>query len=126
MRTRYWPAAAVAAVLIMAAGVSTTDAFSVSRVNHLTFTSPVALPGVVLPQGTYVFEALRGSARVVRVSAQDGRPYFMAFTRPAPRSEASPRKPVVVFEEAAAGSPPTIAVWYPTGSTEGYEFVYDR
>ena len=126
MRTRYWPMAVLAAVLITAAGVSTSDAFSVSRVNDLTFTSPVALPGVVLPQGTYVFEALRGSARVVRVSGKDGRPYFMAFTRPAPRSDASPRKPVVVFQEAAAGRPPAIAVWYPTGWTEGYEFVYDR
>src|SRR5437016_14208573 len=29
---------------------------NVSRTNHLTFSGPVALPGVTLPAGTYVFE----------------------------------------------------------------------
>ena len=72
---------------------------------ELTFSKPVALPGVSLPAGTYVFEraAPDGAIEVVRVSSLDGRSvYYTGFTEMVTRP---PRNaPRITFGEAA-GSP---------------------
>jgi hypothetical protein len=118
---------AALAVALLAAGISTTTAWSSARVNHLTFSGAVALPGVILPAGTYVFELVvpGSTGDVVKVSSKkDGRHYFMAFTqrieRPAARRSASP----ATFGEASAGMPPPITAWYPVGSSRGHRFIY--
>ena len=35
-------------------------------------------------------------------------------------------KPVVMFSETSAGSPPAVKAWFYPGETDGYEFVYPR
>ena len=93
--------------------------------NNLTFSGPVALPSVVLPAGTYVFEQPSfNSPEIVRVLSEDRKHvYFMAFTREVVRPQGLGDRPVT-FGEAQLGAPPPIAVWYPIDSATGHEFIY--
>ena len=97
-----------------------------SNPNYLTFSGPVALPGVVLPAGTYTFtHASLNDPNVVQVLSRDGRHvYFMAFTRPVGRPDGLPQNRRVMFREVAPGVPPPIAVWYPIDSVTGHQFIY--
>jgi hypothetical protein len=120
--------AGLAAVLSVASAVS-SQAITIgplSNINHLTFSQPVRLPGVLLPAGSYEFElGPAGTHRdIVRVSDVHGRPYYMGFTQEVARPSGSTNKRVIDFGEAVAGSPMPIAVWYPVDSSTGHAFVY--
>lgn len=112
--------------VVAAAVVSTTSQASppLIETNNLTFGSPVALPGVTLPAGTYVFERdINDNARIVRVKSTNyQRLLFVGFTMPVtrPRGLEIP----VSFGEAAAGEPIPIIAWYPVGSNRGHQFLY--
>jgi hypothetical protein len=125
MAKRNWALAGVA-VALMTVGLSTTTAWSNPRVNHLTFNGAVALPGVTLPAGTYVFEVVGASGDVVRVSSKQGRHYFMGFTQRIERPAARGPLPIATLGEAPAGMPQPIEVWYPIGSLRGHRFLYPR
>jgi hypothetical protein len=123
MATRNWALTAVA-VALLTAGISTTTAWSNPRLNHLTFNGAVALPGVTLPAGTYVFEVVGNGGDIVRVSSKQGRPYFMGFTERIERPRARRTDPVATLGEAPAGTPPPITAWHPIGSSRGHRFIY--
>src|SRR5260370_8330539 len=75
-----------------------------------TFSGPVALPGVTLPAGQYVFRLAdpAGDRKVVQVLSADGKiPYGMFFSLPPERFE-PPSTPEVQFMETASGIPPPI------------------
>ena len=78
-------AVGVAALL----GAASAQAWSsLTRTNHLTFSGPVALPGVVLPAGAYTFEAgpQDTNINVVRVRMRNGgRVLFTGFATPVSR-----------------------------------------
>jgi hypothetical protein len=126
MFNRKWVIAAVAAVAVAGAAVSGTYALGTPRLNYLTFSGTVALPGVTLPGGTYIFEVVvpGGAGDVVSVSNRDGRHIFLAFTRSVERPRALRASDSVKFGEAPAGTPPPIAVWYPVGGSKGHQFIY--
>jgi hypothetical protein len=114
--------AAVALTLVAVAA----HAWGFSHENKLNFTRPVALPGIVLPAGTYSFDVASQTALDVVVvrSADRDKLYYMGFTRTVSRPKhMSPRMPVA-FGEAAANEPPPIAAWYEIGDTIGHEFIY--
>ena len=95
--------------------------------DRITFSGPVALPGVVLPAGSYTFEIANpeSSQRVVRVSRRDtGQVYFAGFTRMVPRPLDLPADRVVTLGEAPRGLATPIQVWYPSGSSQGHRFIY--
>jgi len=123
MATRNWARTAVA-VALLAAGISTTTAWSNPRLNYLTFSGAVALPGVTLPAGTYIFEVVGNGGDVVRVSSKQGKPYFMGFTRRIERPLGRRDVPIATLGEAPAGTPPPITAWLPIGSSRGHRFVY--
>lgn len=105
----------------------TTFATPGSELSYLRFTRAVALPGVELAPGTYVFElALPLSEQsVVRVSSADRRKiYLTAFTSEIRRPAGMPQNEVVIFGEARAGSPAPITAWFPIGSDRGRQFRY--
>ena len=105
----------------------TSQAWSVfGQANHLTFSGAVALPGVVLPAGTYTFEIANPdtSANVVRVASRDGRVQFLGFTERVQRPERLPKDRMVSFGESAAGAPPPVLAWYPIGTSTGHRFIY--
>lgn len=78
---------AVAVVSLLTAASS--QARMSSRINHLTFSGAVRLPGAVLTPGTYTFEAGPSgtNSNIVRVTTRDGKKVlFLAFTIPVSRS----------------------------------------
>ncbi len=98
-----------------------------TKVNHLTFSKAVALPGVVLPPGAYTFE--RGSETstrdIVMVRARNGgEPLYQGFTQAVRRSAGIPYDRMVSFGEAPTGQPTPIVAWYEIGSSTGHEFLY--
>jgi hypothetical protein len=118
-------AVAVAALLITASFTHASVApMALSKVNYLTFSGSVRLPGTLLTPGAYTFEAgPAGTNRdIVRVTTRDGRRVlFMGFTIPVSRPA---RGPIVSLGEAPAGAPQPIAVWYEDGATSGHQFRY--
>jgi hypothetical protein len=119
-------AVCVAAVLVaaLAARVGATDA---AKTTYLTFSKPVALPGIALNSGTYIFEIANPdtNADVVRVMSRDRSiSYFMGFTRPIPRPKNVDSTQSVSLGESAAGVAPRVTVWWPEYESTGREFVY--
>jgi hypothetical protein len=100
-----------------------------NKLTYLTFSGPIQLPGVDnVPAGTYTFRlADAGSSRrVVQVLDKNtGKVYAMFLTMSDHRLTPS-EKPVVMFNESPAGSPPAVRAWFYPGETDGYEFVYPK
>lgn len=114
--------AAVAAVLT----ATSSQGMAMTRTNNLTFSHAVALPGVTLPAGTYIFETapLGTHPDIVRVTTVNGqKQLYLGFTNPTERPRGS-RDRVLSFGEAPAGEPKPIVAWYPIGSSLGHAFLY--
>lgn len=95
---------------------------------YFTFDQPVALPGVTLPAGKYLFRVVdtTGSRRVVQVLDADGRrSYALLLSIPTQRGEV-PAEPEVRFMETASGNPQALKTWWYPGSTIGHEFIYPK
>jgi hypothetical protein len=79
-----------------------------------TFSAPVALPGVTLPAGQYLFRLAdpNSATKVVQVLNADGtKPYGLFFTLPAERFEPA-TTPEVRFMETASGTTAAIRTWW--------------
>lgn len=128
MLTRRFVLALFAAVLATAIAVPATHAGApLTRLNRLTFQSPVSLPGVVLTPGTYVFESgpVNTHPDIVRVTSQDHQKiFYQGFTGRLSRPARMPSKEVISLGEAPAGAPVPIAAWYPLGTNIGHQFRY--
>ena len=101
-------------------------AWGFSHENKLKFTRPVALPGIVLPAGTYSFDVASPTALDVVVvrSGDRGKVFYMGFTRTVSRPKHMSAQTPIALGEAAANEPPPIAAWYEIGDTTGHEFIY--
>ena len=120
--------AGVAAVEAVLTATSSQAGMPMTRVNNLTFSHAVALPGVTLAAGTYVFEAGPGgtNSNLVRVrTVNQQKQLFLGFTIPISRPADAPGR-LLIFGEAQAGEPTPIVAWYPVGSDRGHEFLYGR
>ena len=122
---------AVAAVtLALAATVSASPwVGSVSRITYLTFSGPVALPGVQLSAGTYMFELTDSyvNTDIVRVSSRDrSKVYLTAFTKTVARPANLPTDGTVTFDESPRGGATPIKAWFPMHSTNGHQFIYTK
>ncbi len=86
------------------------------RTNYLTFSGPVALPGVTLQAGTYIFErVVETEPDIIVVRNRDrSKVYFMAFTERTERPAGMSRANAVTLGEARPGTPVPITAWYPT------------
>jgi hypothetical protein len=100
-----------------------------NRLEYLTFSGPVALPGVTLARGTYTFEVANpdSSADVVRVrSRATDEVLFQGFTIRSERPDGMSQNRSVLLGEAPKGTAEPILAWYPIGDNSGHEFVYAR
>ena len=115
-------AIAVIGVLVAASAHAWT-----SDINYLTFSGPVALPGVTLPAGTYTFRTPSDSDRnVVQVmNHAQNKSYYMGITRPVSRPRAGTDL-LVTVGEAPAGQVRPIQAWFPLGERDGHAFIYER
>lgn len=93
---------------------------------YFTFSQPVALPGVTLPAGTYMFRYVDSSRRVVQISSADGtKAYGMFLTLPTERIEPA-SQPELQFMETAEGMPAAAKAWWYPGDRIGSEFMFPK
>jgi hypothetical protein len=111
----------VAALFVFVAATASTSAWigGGSRRSFVTFNRAVALPGLELRAGTYIF--------VVRVSSRDRSKVFLTiFTNIIDRPAGLPADRMVTLGEAPRGSAAPVTAWFPSRSGTGYQFVYGR
>jgi len=113
---------ATAALALMVAG--SVLAFGVSHKNELTFSRPVALPGVVLPAGSYTFDMATDTALDVVVVRNRTKVLYMGFTSTVERPARMSKTAATTLGEASANEPPPITAWYEIGGTIGHQFRY--
>jgi hypothetical protein len=119
-------AACGAAVIALGLAASASAIGTANRTTFLTFSGDVALPGVKLAAGTYIFELPEPmtSPTLVRVLSKDRHTvYLMAFTNIVDRPMGADRNKVVSLGEARRGEAPPVVAWYPDDS-RGREFIY--
>jgi hypothetical protein len=95
----------------------------------LTFSDSVAVPGVSLAAGTYLFRFPSTGAKVIQVLKADrSHEYAMFLTIPVENVDRtlSTDAHEVTWREHRADAPPAIKAWFPPGRTTGYEFLYPR
>lgn len=111
----------VGLVLATFAIAASSRAGNIARTDYLSMNRATALPGVVLPPGTYVFEVVEGTADVVRVTDRwTRRVLYMGFTNIVRRPDGISK--ALTVGEAANGEPAPIQVWFPTDLRRGHEF----
>ena len=95
---------------------------------EFTFNSPVEMPGVTLPPGTYVFHFVDASnqKKVIQVADKSSnKNYGMFMTINAIRPKASDDAELR-FLETPAGKPAAVKTWWYPGNTIGREFIYPK
>ena len=95
-----------------------------------TFSGPVAVPGVTLPAGKYLFRLpttiASGERHVMQVLSSDGRHSYAAFFGISANRTDYATKPEIRFMETAADMPPAVKTWWYPGDKAGYEFIYPK
>ena len=113
-------AIAAIAFALLAPGASAEIPIQKIRV---TVSAPVEVPNLVLPIGTYVFEALE-NGRVTRIlSGDESHIYTTLLTQPEERREPMDST-VVSMIENPKGQVPRIDSWFFAGESIGSEFLY--
>jgi hypothetical protein len=99
-----------------------------ARTTYLTVNTPIALPGVALAPGTYIFEFADGERLdVVRVSSRDrSQVYYTGFTKLVERPAGQRADRPLLFGESRTGAPRPITVWYPPNELTGCRFIYPK
>ena len=115
-------AIAVLGVLAAASAYALTN-----DTNYVTFSGPVALPGVTLQAGTYTFRTPSDMDKnVVQVMDRgETKSYYMGITRPVSRPRGGAQL-LVTIGEASARQVPPIQAWFPLGDPQGHAFIYER
>jgi hypothetical protein len=126
MFSRRLLAATFGAAILAVSATATMHALSISeRTTYLTFSRSVALPGVELAAGTYIFELVmpESNSNIVRVLSKDRRRvYLTAITGLVQRPHNL--KDMVTFGEAPRGMAPPIKAWFPPETSTGRLFLY--
>jgi inosine-uridine nucleoside N-ribohydrolase len=119
--------AALGAATLVVLIAASAHAWGSPGTNYLTFSRAVALPGVTLAPGTYIFRLPSETDRnIVQVLTRDtSKPIYMGMTRPVERPRGDMKRMVTLGETSAAQAPP-IAAWFPIGERDGHEFIYNR
>jgi hypothetical protein len=92
--------------------------------HHLTFSGPVALPGVSLAPGTYIFR--RPAGNVLLVTNANRQPYAMLSTVTAARTSAADQYEIVLGPPLADGAPRRIEAWFAAGDSSGQQLIYPK
>ena len=118
-----------ALVLLATCVAATVAAGPFDKRTSFTFNTPVAVPGVTLPAGTYVFRLADEivGREVIQVFSADGRTnYASFFALRTARPEPAANKPEIRFLETASDMPAAVQSWWYPSERDGYEFVYPR
>ena len=99
-----------------------------SQKTVFTFSGPVEIPGQVLSPGTYVFKLMdsQSDRSIVQVfNKNENHLYGTFLTIPDYRLKLR-GKPIITFEERAAGAPEAVRAWFYSGDNYGHQFVYPK
>ena len=110
---------AVICLVTVLLGTGPADAQTTSAAN---FSSPVQLPGVLLPAGSYSFAVTRDGRSVV---VSDHEHHVIATLEVAPITRAAGGE-VITMRSAVGSAAPEISALYTRGGTNGVEFLYSR
>lgn len=117
--------AAVLAAILFAEVVAHADEADQSTV--LTFSAPIAIPGQVLPAGTYLLKLPSpDNLHLVQIFNVDQTRLYAtlqtnSIARPAPAQDT-----VVTLADQGPGQPQAFLTWFYSGITIGQEFVYSN
>lgn len=108
--------------------------FPVARANEwnqktvFTFADPVEIPGQVLLPGTYVFKLADSASdrNIVQVFNKNENHLYGTFLAIPDYRMKPAGKPIITFEERAAGSPAAVKAWFYPGENYGHDFVYPK
>ena len=86
------------------------------------------IPGRVLDPGTYVFKLADSQAdrNIVQVFNKHETHLYGTFLAVPDYHLKLSGKPIITFEERAAGSPEAVKAWFYPGDNYGHEFVYPK
>lgn len=115
------------AIVAIGAAVSTHAWSDPAKTTYVKFSRSVALPGVELTAGSYIFELADPASNhsLVRVLSRDRRHiYTQQFTLQVQRPKNVTDDHGITFGESPAGSAPPIKAWFPAGESTGHEFQY--
>jgi hypothetical protein len=119
------PVAALVFIMMLGLG-SLSEASPSDYQTHFTFSQPVALPGVTLPPGKYVFRLAdpTGERKTIRVTDEAGtRSYALLTALPAYRTDSGGDASVSLMR-TPEGMPSAVRTWWPVGESVGFEFIY--
>ena len=114
---------AFGAIAGLVLGVATLSA-TANRLEYLTFSGPVSLPGVTLQAGSYSFEILDLMSPAKVVSVRDRATRKSMFLGLADNVERARRAQSIVLGEAQRDAAAPIVAWFPNGDKQGYQFRY--
>ena len=92
----------------------------------LTFDRAIRVPGVTLPEGTYIFERAASDPDGRTVHIFRANPRRLVTTIMAVPTTRDGGGPDVVFADPSRGFLPVLRTWYERGTQTGYSFVYTR
>ena len=120
--------AAVCALLLMGAVSRSAKADTFDVQTTVTLTSPVTIPGQVLPAGTYVFKMSPDPLqRDIVWIFNETKSHLIATALTVPVIRLNPPdNPVIQLDESVSGAPPRLHEFVFPGISYGHEFVYDR
>jgi hypothetical protein len=97
-----------------------------NRLTYLTFSQAVAIPGHVLPAGTYTFRLADTSSdrHIVQIFDQAGTQLIATVMTIADYRITPTDDTVITFGERSGNAPPPIAQWFYPGDSNGQEFFY--
>ncbi len=117
---------AVAVAALGAAVPSSARADQSDKRTYLTFSQAVAIPGQVLPAGTYTLQLLDSPSdrHIVQVFNQNGTRLIAMFMAVPDQRLTPTDNTVIIFGERSSAAPRAITHWFYPGDTDGQEFVY--
>jgi hypothetical protein len=116
------------AAVILGATFAASQGLDTSRTTIVTFSAPVALPGVTLPAGSYLFRLAdsQTNRNIVQVFDKDRTKIFATILAVAAQRNKPADETVITFKESPANAAPAVQYWYYPGETMGQEFAYPK
>ena len=114
--------------LLLGASLAAAQAPDTNHTTIVTFSAPVALPGVTLPAGSYMFKLADSQANrnIVQVFDKDRTKIFATILAISAQRNRPADDTVITFKEAPASAAPALQYWFYPGETIGQEFAYPK
>ena len=128
MHCKNWLALAACAGALVAGSPASAQVNVADKTTHVTFNTPVELPGLTLPPGTYTLRLQDHNVNrhIVQVYDRDGKKLGKDILAMAARRLERTEDTVITFYEVPADVTPPVRYWYYPNDLVGEEFAYPR